>query len=466
MARAGLVGSTAVTGMSVPTRVPAARVREAVERLGAFAAEISWDDVPDVVRERLLLVLLDTLGVIAAGAATPEQRRLVTVTAPPPGPASVIGGGCRAPVEVGAWLNGIAVCCLELDEGNKHARGHPAAHVVPAALAVAQDLRASGPELLAAVLAGYEVAARLGQATSLHPGIHPHGNWGVAGAAAAVARLRRLTPEQVAGAVDAATGLTLATHFGSALDGNLTRNAWVGAANVSGIAAARLAEAGLAVPGRTPQLTLGELLGDLDANLVDAELGQRWDVARGYFKRHASCAYTHPPADAALELRRDRPDLAPDAITSIAVETHHLAAALDRRDAPTRLAAMFSIPYVVAVALITGDCRPERFDDVHRQDPAVRRLAEMTDGRRTDAFDARLPDRRGARLSVRLQDGSEHRAEVANPIGDVDHHPFGPAEVRTKLADLLPAGDLDTLTAAVAGLAHSDDVAPLIERLQ
>ena len=259
---------------------------------------------------------------------------------------------------------------LELDEGNKYARGHPASHIFPAALAVAQERNASGAELAAALVVGYEVASRFGRATRLKPGVHPHGNWGVAGAAAAVSRLMGLDPASTAAALDTAGGLALATPFESALVGNAVRNAWVGAANVSGLVAARMAAAGIASVDGTPASTLGGILGVLDPEeLRDRSRQPRFDLENGYFKRHASCSYTHPPADAVLNILAENPDLRPEQVSSVRVETHGIAAPLKRTECRTRLAAMFSIPYVVAAAMVEGNCRPAAFDDVRRRIP-------------------------------------------------------------------------------------------------
>lgn len=460
------------TAASEPRLGPGARrvgdvVRSAVGELGGFAATLTWDAVPSEVRDRLLLVLLDHLGVTAAGATTDDGRALVAATDPAPGPAPVVGAGRLAVVDQAAWLNGTAACSLELDEGNKYARGHPAAHVLPAALAMAASRRVDGATLLAACLAGYEVAARFGAATRLHAGLHPHGNWGVTGAAAAVARLDGLDGDRTAAAIDAATGLVLATPFATALDGNPVRNAWVGAANVAGIAAARLAAAGHATIDRTASYTLGRLVGTLDPGVLTDGLGDRWHVTRGYFKRHASCSFTHPPADAVLAMRERVPGIASAAIAAVTVETHHLAAGLDRTAVPTRLAAMFSIPYVVAAAIRHGDLAPARFDAHHREDRDLATLAARVEVRCADDLDGRLPHHRSARVTIRLADGDVLVETVDDPVGDVDHAPFTAADVDAKLVALLEPAGLDpaVIRQVVAGLGAASDVSDLLQRL-
>lgn len=438
----------------------------ALRKLGSFAHDLSLNDVPGDVRDRLDLVLIDHLGVTVAGTGTTEMQRLVEITDPPPGPSPIVGAGRSTTVDLAAWFNGTSACSLELDEGNKYARGHPAVHAFPATLAVAADRGTDGPSLLTALLAGYEVAARFGAATRLVNGVHPHGNWGVTGAAVASGLLLGLTDEELAAAIDAACGLVLATPFESATTGNLVRNAWTGNANTSGLMAARLAAAGLAAVDHTASWTLGRILGELDVDALTEELGDRWLITRGYFKRHACCSFTHPPADAILQLR-DEHDLTSEQVSDVTVETHRLAAGLDGADGSTRLAAMFSIPYVAAAMLVFGDCAPARFDEGSRSNDEVQRLAGSTRVVRADELDARLPDERAARVTIQLVDGQELVAEVPNPVGDADHHPFGRSEVRSKLASLLrPVGlDPEQVEERVGELATTDEVRPLIRSL-
>lgn len=413
----------------------------ATGELGSWAAALRWENVPEPIQARLSLVLLDVLGACAVGARLPEQRALVAAWDPAPGPAPLVGGGRRVGAEDAAWLNGIATVCLELDEGNKYARGHPAAHGFPAVLGLAARLDADGPTTAAALLVAYEVAARFGRVTMLNPGAHPHGSWGVTGAAAGCARLLGLDAHGVAAAIDTGAGLPVAAHFASALDGNPVRDAWVGAANSSGLAAARMAAAGLARNTGTAGHTLGGLLGSLDAGGLVTELGTRWDITLGYFKRHASCSFTHPAADAVLELRAA---VAGRAIETITVETHSLGAGLNRISWENRLAAMFSVPFVVATALLRGRVDPVASTPPALHDPEVVELARRVRVVVAPDLDARLPGERPARVTVRMADGAHHVHEVPNPVGDVDHHPLTEGDLLDLLGGLLGDGSLLT----------------------
>lgn len=439
-------------------------MKSGLHELGEFVAELSWEQLPEAVRGRARAVLLDILGVTLAGARTPELGALASAWGPPDGPAALIGAGRSAQVETAVWMNGTAACTLELDEGNKYARGHPAAHVTFAALALAQERPTPGTELLTAFVAGYEVAARFGRATNPRPEVHTHGHWGTAGAAAAAGRLLGLPAPAIAASIDAATGLVFAPPWDSVLSGSFFRNLWAAGANVHGLLAARVAAAGLASVDGTASRTLGGLLGELDEASLTDRLGGRFDVCQGYFKQHAACSYTHPAADAALKLRQ-RHALEPPEIAAVSVETHRLAAPLTGTRYPTRLAAMFSIPYVVAVALADGAVRPQAFERDRRTDPVVTRLAERVRVVRSAELDRRLPGGRAARVTVRLHDGHEFMAEVPNPIGDADHHPFGRADILNKLNGLLEPGEAPALASLVDALDTAPQAGPLLGQL-
>ncbi|MGN6245559.1 MAG: MmgE/PrpD family protein [Motilibacteraceae bacterium] len=440
-------------------------VVEAVAALGTFAATLDLRALPASLGERATLVLTDLLGVTMAGARTPELRALLAAWQPSSGPAALFGGGTCVDPDAAALLNGTAACCLELDEGNKHAQGHPAAHVAFALLAqaAASPEPVPGHELLSAFVAGYEVAARFGAATRRRPELHTHGHWGAAGAAAAVARLRGLSPARTAAAIDASTGLVLVTPWSVVLAGSFVRNLWAAVANVSGMTAARLAAAGLCGVEGTAARTLGDVVGRLSPVALTEDLGTRWDITRGYLKQHSSCSYTHPAADAAIALRAQ--GVRAEDVVEVVVDTHRLTLPLAPVAAGSRVAAMFSVPYVVAVALQHGEVAPESFDAGPRADPATLALARRVTVRHDPDLDARLPAERANRVTVRLTGGQVLTHEQPNPVGDADFHPFDLAQVHAKLDRLVGAQARARLVSVVERLPAAPDSAALLREL-
>ncbi|UNT00683.1 MmgE/PrpD family protein [Streptomyces tubbatahanensis] len=455
------------------TTKPAA---DQTDELSAWATQLTWHDAPESVRRRLSLVLLDTLAVTLAGARTEGQRRLRSAWPQPPGDAPVFGGGSLTHTDTAAYLNATALVSCELDEGGKYAKGHPAGHTFPAILTLAASLGATGEQTARALLAGYEVAARFGRATALRPGVHPHGNWGVTGAAAGCALLLGLPAPRVAAAVDTACGLPVAGHFDSALDGHRVRDAWMGTAAHSGLAAARLAAAGVVQNTGTAALTYGTLLGDFDPVALTRGLGADWQIEHNYFKRHASCSYTHPAADLALELRErdlggdrlcDLPSAQlADRIAGVTVETHALAAPLDGTHWDSALAAMFSVPYAVAAALLHGRVAPATAEATGRARQELLALARKVTVSEDPALTAHLPHERPARLTAVLDDGRSVRLYAPNPVGDTDHRPFTPRTLPLVLADVLgDTGLVDRLEHLAGTLPDTADVGPPLRAL-
>jgi Uncharacterized protein involved in propionate catabolism len=432
-------------------------LRTAFAALADGAAQVEINRVDPAVATALERTLIDSLGVALAGALTSEIQSLVDAWPAPPGECSVWGTGVSTDSQTAALLVGASLCSLELDEGNKAARGHPGAHVIPVAIAEAQRLGSAGDELLSAILAGYEVATRIATAFRPRQGLHPHGHWGAIGAAVAVGRLCGFDAAQLAEAMDAASALALATPFSSALDGSFVRNTWVGVAGSNGITAARLVRAGLGSQDGTAASTFGSLLGEIDVERIDTDF-TTWTITQGYFKRHASCAYTHPPADAAIELRERHSDVTTRDIVAIRVGTHSLAAPLSRQQPATRLAAMFSIPHVVAVALRDGSVLPESFDAASLADSEFARLRDVTTVTVDPELESRLPLARGARVSMTLTDGRNLEAVVPNAIGDSDHLPFGVPEIAAKLATLLGDARAGLVIRTVEALRGAPDV--------
>jgi 2-methylcitrate dehydratase PrpD len=445
---------------------PAVGLAAAIGQLSEYAATLSWEAQHPEARDAVRRVLRDSLAVLIAGGRLAEAQRRRGALPLSDGPATVFGADRTTGVCDAAWLNGCSLVGLELDEGNKTIRGHATAHVLPAVLALAEAGHLPGTAMAEAFLAGHEVASRFGRAVVLHAGVHPHGNWGVAGAAAAAAHIAGADERAMAAAIDAAGALALATPFDVALTGLPVRDAWIGQANVSGIRAWAAADSARGATG-VAAASLGHLLGTLDpAALVD-DLGRSLAVTGGYMKRHASCSYTHPPADAALEVHAASGPVSADDVAGITVETHRLAAGLDGTEWPSRLAAMFSVPYVVAIALRQGRCTPREFDERHRADPALRALAAKVRVVHDPALDARLPAERVARLRLAWADGSEQLVEFPNPVGDADYQPLSEVDLEAKAIALLG----DPLTARRVRelsdeLVTAPDVVPILSALR
>jgi 2-methylcitrate dehydratase PrpD len=146
----------------MPSRTPPPYL----DTVSHFLSGTRLDALTPEAKDRARWIIADCIPVIASGMQQPEMKAFVAkhLANAAPGSAWVIGAGRRAAAVDAALLNGTAGTWLELDEGNLFAKGHPGIQVVPAALALAQETRASGADLLLAVALGYEVSARVSRA--------------------------------------------------------------------------------------------------------------------------------------------------------------------------------------------------------------------------------------------------------------------------------------------------------------
>ena len=425
------------------------------EELTAFASSLSLSAVPTDVRERLGLVVADTIGAVVGGADDDAVQSLAELWAVDDG-VPVPGTEISARPDRAAYLVGTAGTVLELDEGHRFAAGHPAIHVLPAVLVDAADHGAKRRDVDTALVAGYDIASRVARAMQpLTDGYHPHGVWGAIGAAAGVARLRGYDAETMADALSIAANSAQHTRFAAATEGATVRNTYAGASNQDGITAADAADAGFEglADGVVRHLEPAAANGIDTDTLVDG-LGERWELTDGYFKQFSACRYTHPAIEAALALRDN---IIIENVVSVTVGTYPTAASLDEHAPDSTLAAKFSIPYAVAAAFVLGHADKAAFD-LDGVPPAVFDLAERAKVDVDDAVAARAPDARGAHVTITFADGRTVEREVERAKGDPEQ-PFSIPELREKF-DALAAPRLGDSRAADLWTAALGDAAP------
>jgi 2-methylcitrate dehydratase PrpD len=210
--------------------------------LGSFIAGLRYEDIPKDAIPVIHTGFTDCIGVMIAGRGEPPAQLLKAALAPPPGEATLLFGADTAAAPVAAWINGTAAHALDFDDVAQ--RGHPSTVLVPAILAEAQALGATGRQMALAYAAGYETWAELVRrdADGHHnKGWHPTGIFGAIGAAAACASLRGLSAEQAAHAIalGASQSAGIMANFGT-----MTKPFHAGRAAHAGVISARLAASG------------------------------------------------------------------------------------------------------------------------------------------------------------------------------------------------------------------------------
>lgn len=370
---------------------PAAFVRTA-------AAATRVNPLPVEVVEHAKLLIADAVAValiarhLGLGGVVDEAARLLSGGAS--GASTVIGATTTLSPGDAAFVNGAIVHALDFDDTHGPAGVHPSAAVLPSALAAAEQVGVDGAALLRAYVVGVELSVRLGL---LAPGLfhatgfHPTGILGTFGAALAAASVRGLSEGQTADALGVALSLAPLSPLEFMTDGLTTKRIHAGGAARAGYEAAALAAAGMRGPSSALEGQRGLLRtllppenrpdeGHLLACLPEA-WGDRWHLLDVERKRYPVCHLIHPFLTCLVELRgrglcevedivRIECLIAPEAVPIVGEPRPN-------RTAPVSgYAARFSLPYVLASALIDGSVRTARFDDQVVRDPAVRAMAE------------------------------------------------------------------------------------------
>jgi len=182
-----------------------------IEKLAHFVAETTLEQVPAEVQSYAKLVVLDTIGVVLAGAQRPEVRELRARLGATAGTGATVfapGWPTNDPRTAGL-LNGIAGRSIELGEGHRYVSYQGAMQILPGVLSAGEWGRRTGADMLAALILGYDAGARLGAAMKVRPLAHQNGQAALLGAAAAGARLRGLNGADTSRAMRIAATLVL-----------------------------------------------------------------------------------------------------------------------------------------------------------------------------------------------------------------------------------------------------------------
>ena len=387
-----------------------------LDRLAAFVAATRFEALPAPTVAAAKLVLLDTLGAIVAGSAEAENVKLARLAAArtAQGTATLIGQRAKADPFWAALTNAAAGVALEVDEGHRLGGGHPAIHVVPGALAVAEERGLGGRRLLESLVAGYEIGSRIGGATTVRANVHSHGTWGTISTAVAVAKLGEAPAERIRAILNLAASMSPANTWTPALDGATIRNLYPGRSAFQGMLAVDLQRCGFTGLDDGPADVYGTLLADafdgaaavsgIDALArSDAERAP-YRIEQNYFKLHACCRFNHFALDAVMELRRVH-RLEASAVGKVEIVTIPFAVRMSEPAPATSLAARFSIPWAVAAALVLGRTDPSAFDETALGDARIRDLARRVVITTDPAMSPRRVDAPTARVRVMLRDG-------------------------------------------------------------
>lgn len=427
----------------------------AATALAAFCADLRWDRTPEASRARTAELVLDLLGVALRGREADSTRAVAAFV--------------RAQPANAAWtalLAGASAHATEMDDVTTESSLHPGSAVIPAVLALGRETGAPGRSALEAVIAGYEVTIRIGNAlgasASYARGFHPTGVAGAFGAAAAAAKLLGLGAEGIANAIGIAG--TMASGSLAYLDGG----AWTKRLNPawaahSGIVAARLAASGFNGPRTAIEVALrGYSDAPRPERLLEGLSLADLQVLHVSIKPYGCCRYAHGIIDAVLALRSAHGIAARDVeAMRIGVLSGGWALVADPpervHDPRNVVDAQFSAPYAAAVALARGRAGLAEFNEETLRDPEVRGLLGRIECVRDASLDREYPRRWPAAVEIALSDGRRVRQRVEHALGEPEN-PVPREALVERFVELSGRGDARGLAQRILALADAPDL--------
>lgn len=442
----------------------------ATQTLARFTFELDSGAVPEPVREAVSLHLLDALGCGLAAVATDAAPYARALGSGDPGGATALGVPTRTAPATAALANGITCHALDFDDTHPASIAHVSAVVAPAALAAAEAAGADGRELTAALLAGDEIACRIGRVAgdAFHlRGFHPTAICGVFGATAAVARIAQLGERRLTHALGIAGSMAggLMAYLGDGAETKRVHPGWMAHAAHHAVALARHGATGPAavLEGRFGVYSAFVERHDVAPDELVADLGTHWETPAIAFKPYPACHFVHAPLDALIALQAEH-GFAPEAIERITVCSPQagielVCDPLERKRVPaTPYESKFSAPFALAAWLHAGAVDATTFGEPLLRDPAVLALAAKVDWERRDydTFPASLPG--GVRVALAggtvLERHLPHqRGGAGNPLAATDVRAKFRANARLALAD----AQVDALESAVLELERQPD---------
>ena len=445
--RRDLLGRAALAlgAFVVPSlRVRAQQVGDVMVALSGYMVAARLRSLPEAIVEQAKYHILDTLAAMISGSQLGPGLNALRFAAAQAGggTATVICGKTfLSPIEA-AFVNGMLAHSDETDDSHGESQSHPGAAVVPATLAMAEALGASGESFLRAVTLGYDVGPRLtmalgGMAFRTDTRRSTHAFAGTFGAAAAAGSLAKLDERQMRWLLDYASQQA-AGYAVWGRDTEHVEKAFVfgGMPARAGVTAAEVVRAGWSgvddvfsgednffrvnAPGAKPEL------------LVEA-LGERYEIANTDIKKWTVGTPIQGPLDA-LETLLGRHAFAADDVTEVVVRlAPAVGSVVDNRDIPD-----ICLQHMLAVMLVDRTVSFRAAHDAPRmKDPAVLRERRKIRYLPAAELTALLPVR-VAIVEVALRDGKRH-SERVEAVRGTPRNPMGRDEVVAKARDLIEA---------------------------
>lgn len=353
-------------------------------KVAEFVIETGYSDLPGEAVATTKRAMLDCVGVTLAGSVQPLGKLLAEFVREMgcPEKAVVAGSGFRSTAENSALVNGAMAHALDYDDVSHSIRGHPTAALLPGLLALGEEVKASGMDIITGFILGLEVAGRLCDAMGPdYPddlGWHPTGPLATVGSAVASAKIMKLNVEQMVTAIGlgASQAAGLRQNFGT-----MVKPFHVGNSQRAGILSAKLARAGFdaapdALEGRYG--FIHAFSGGRGYNVMKlAEgLGKPYKILEPgiSLKRYPCCGSTHGALDAMFAMLQER-ELDAEKVAAVDVAVpFDPPRSLIHYNPKNALEGKFSMQYCLAAAIIDKKISIRTFTDEQVQRPQLQKM--------------------------------------------------------------------------------------------
>jgi 2-methylcitrate dehydratase PrpD len=413
----------------------------ATRDLAAFGASLRYRDLPPEVVARIKSSVLDSLGCCLFGATLPWTRKVADLAwlegATPM--ASLFGMGRKTSVSLAALVNGTGGHAFELDDIHKESIVHPGSLATPVALGFAESLgHATGEDLITAMVVGYEIGTRVGNAATMDlffRGFHPQGTSGAFVACGTAARMLGLDAtrfQHALGIVGSQAGGLMASQ-----EGAMVKRFHSGRAAQSGVYSATLAANGFTGITDVLEAPYGGYLstysGKPNASRLTDGLGRQWEVLQIGYKPHASVTSIHSAQDGLLAILREN-GLAADDVAEVEVGLSpmtHVHCAWEYK-AQGVTAAQMNLYYGLAMIALDGVAFTEQFQEQRLAEPRAMAFVKRIRARVDEEIEAMGPVfRHASRVRVKTRDGRAFEKLSLHRRGSPEN-PLSPAEIVDK----------------------------------
>ena len=434
-------------------------------RISKYLVDFKNEPLRKKTVDQVKITVLDTIGCMISASKTTANRKIK----------ELIWGGNQGKefrsfdsslsmsAENACFYGSHLAAFLDFDSGHRLGGVHTSAVAVPCALLTCINRRLTGNDFIRQIVAGTEVAARLGMATQpfqFRRGLDPSGTCNSFNAIAVFSLAYDLNGEQINESIRIGSVLVPLSPAQWTYTGSMSKSLSIAASAKLGHMAVQLAQNGFTGPEKGlegPEGFLNGVVGPYEpvpGVIFDPPLGQQ-EINRLYFKLYPSCGWTHSVIDATLKAT-DRQPLQQGSIEKVEVIVSEQVARQSNTDPKDETAAKFSIPFCASVALLKGSVGMEHFANDYLMKSDISSLCQKVVVKGNPDYDKLFPKVRPAEVSVFLKNGRILKAKVDHPKGDPENI-ASQKELRNKFLNL---------TKDIVSESSQSEIMSLIESLE